>query len=362
MSEFSQKMEQLEALLDKHTLDAIVLRRVSSFAWATCGASSYINTATDFGTATLIIKRGERHLVTNRIEAPRLQNEEGLMQQGWAFHVDDWYSGADSVSPLVGARFGADSPIPNARDLAAEISRLRTILQPAEQERVRDLGRRCADAMAATIQRVQPGMSERDIAAALAFETESRGAQAIVNLIATDERIFNFRHPLPTDKVLDKYAMVVMCGRRKGLVVSVTRLVHFGPLPEELRRKASAVAQVDGTFINATRPGATLGEIFARAQAAYAADPAFANEWQLHHQGGPAGYEPRELVATPGSSYTVAAGQAYAWNPSITGAKGEDTMLVGESGNEVLTEIAGWPMLTIEAEGATILRPDILVQ
>ena len=128
-----------------------------------------------------------------------------------------------------------------------------------------------------------------------------------------------------------------------------------------MRRKAEATATVDATFIAATRPGNSLGNIFEQAATAYA-QTGFPDEWQLHHQGGPAGYEPREYIATPGSTDVVVAGQAYAWNPSITGAKSEDTILVGENGNEILTSISKWPMLSISIEGQAdpLLRPSIL--
>jgi antitoxin VapB len=153
--------------------------------------------------------------------------------------------------------------------------------------------------------------------------------------------------------------MLVLCGRRWGLVCSLTRLVHFGPLPDEVRRKAEAAAWVDATLIAATRPGRVLGEIFQQACAAYAA-AGFPDEWQLHHQGGPAGYEPREFVAVPDSPEVVSLGQAYAWNPSITGAKSEDTILVGESGNEVLTAVQDWPSIPVTIDGLEIPRPAIL--
>ena len=52
--------------------------------------------------------------------------------------------------------------------------------------------------MDAAIRKIKPGMSEYQIAANLGFEAQSRGVQAIVNLIAVDERIFMYRHPLPT--------------------------------------------------------------------------------------------------------------------------------------------------------------------
>jgi Xaa-Pro aminopeptidase len=153
--------------------------------------------------------------------------------------------------------------------------------------------------------------------------------------------------------------MLVLCGRCWGLVCSLTRLVHFGRLPEELQSKARAVAKVDATIIAETRPGRTLGEIFARLQAAYA-EAGYPDEWKLHHQGGPAAYEPREYIATPDGKDVVYLGQVYAWNPSITGAKSEDTVLVGETGNEVLTNIPGWPVLTVNVGEKQAVRPAIL--
>ncbi len=209
------------------------------------------------------------------------------------------------------------------------------------------------------IRAVKPGMTEYQIAALIAAASLNRGVQPIVNLVATDERIFSFRHPLPTEKRMDRYAMLVLCGRRAGLVSSITRLVHFGKLGEPIRQKAQATAQVDATMILETRPGKTLGQIFARTEAAYA-KAGFPGEWKLHHQGGPAGYEPREFVAAPDNNDTVLVGQAYAWNPSITGTKSEDTILVGEKSSEVITQIVGWPTYSVEVGDVSIERPAIL--
>jgi antitoxin VapB len=213
--------------------------------------------------------------------------------------------------------------------------------------------------MEASVACLKPGMKEIEIAAVLGEQAQRRGLLPIVNLIATDERIYSYRHPLPTTKKLNRYAMLVLCGRRHGLVASITRLVYFGTMPDDLRRKAEAVAEIDATLISATRPGRTLGEVFRIGQASYAR-LGFPDEWQLHHQGGPAGYRPREVIATPDSELRVKTGQGYAWNPSITGTKSEDSIMVGEDCAEILTEIPGWPTLSIEAGGQQILRPAIL--
>jgi antitoxin VapB len=308
----------------------------------------------------LLVTTDRQILITNNIEAPRMDKEEALTTQGWEFRVEPWYKAGDVVAELThNLIIGADLSLPGATNLVDEISHLRANLTPEEGERFRSLGRLCAQAIESAARSVRPGQSEHAIAGLLSGEAEHRGVQATVNLIATDERIFDYRHPLPTAKKLVRYAMLVLCGRKQGLVCSVTRFVHFGRLSDEIRRKAEAVAHIDAAMIAATRPGRKLGEIFASAIDAYA-QQGYADEWKLHHQGGPAGYEPREYIATPDSTEQVLAGQVYAWNPSISGTKSEDTVLVGESGNEILTHIPDWPVITVEVGGGALERPAIL--
>jgi antitoxin VapB len=360
MTELELKLGRMRDLLHAHSLDALLLQRVDNFAWATCGAASHVNLAASLGATSLLITPSGRYVLTDNIEAQRLEQEERLPEQGWEFRISPWYEEDQVMAGLTrGLKLATDAAYPGAIDLSAALPRLRALLTPEEGARFRKLGVYCAEAMDAAIRAVSPGMTELNIAALLAREVLSRGVQPIVNLVAVDERVFRFRHPLPTGKQLQAYAMLVLCGRMWGLVCSTTRFVHFGRLPDELRRKADAVARVDAQFIAATRPGRKLREIFAEGIDAYRA-AGFASEWQLHHQGGLAGYAPREILATLTTDDAVVAGQAYAWNPSIAGAKSEDTILVGEHGNEILTAIPSWPTLGAKVDGHTIERPVIL--
>ncbi len=360
MNEFERRQASIRRFMADQEIEALLINGVANFAWATCGAASYVNTATSTGEAWLLITADAQYLFANNIEATRLDGEEELKAQGWEFVVNPWYEATDALVKVTsGLKIGADVPYPNATDISGALAEYRTHLSPEEQERFRLLGQRCGKAMNAAIGAVKPGMSEYEIAALLAYEAQRRQAQAVVNLIAVDENIYNYRHPLPTGKVMERYAMLVLCGRWQGLVASITRLVYFGALPADLRRKAEAVAEIDAVFIANTRPALSLGAVFERAQAAYTST-GFAGEWTLHHQGGPASFEPRDYVATPSAAQTIAAGQAYAWNPSITGVKSEDTILVGQSGSEILTNIEGWPTLSIDIEGQIIQRPAIL--
>lgn len=359
-TELNTKIERIHRLLEQHKLEGLLLRRVSNFAWATCGADSHVNTATSEGIASLLITSSNRYLITNNIEAARLETEEKLSEQNWELHVYPWYLEKDPLAELTdGMKLGTDSPFPGGIDLSNELSWLRSQLTDVEGTRYKSLGILCAEAMQQAINAVRPGMTEFEIAGLLSEAAESKGIQAIVNLIATDERIFSYRHPLPTSKKLQRYAMLVLCGRKWGLICSITRLIHFGPLPDEVRHKAKAVAQIDAAMIAATCPGRTISDVFLDAQKAYAST-GFPDEWQLHHQGGSAGYEPREIVATPTSTQPILAGQVFAWNPSITGVKSEDTILVGEQSNEILTEMSDWPTLEVQIGDQIIKRPAIL--
>ncbi len=359
MTEFEWKQERIRNLMREKNLDALWLQRVSSVSWATCGAAPYINTATTTGAVSLLITPTARYAITNNIEAVRLQTEEQLAEQGWEFRTAVWHAANPAIAELTrGLKLGSDFPVAGATDLTNELARLRANLTPEEGARACALGGLCAEAMTDALRAVRPGQTEFEIAAILGQHAQARGAQPIVNLIATDERIFQYRHPLPTAKQLERYAMLVLCGRKWGLVCSITRLVHFGKLPDDVRHKMHACAQIDATFHAATRPGEKLSAVFQRAVDAYAAT-GFADEWHLHHQGGATGYEPREYLGTPTANDVVAENQIYAWNPSITGVKSEDTLLVGATGNTVITATPSLPTFAVTVNGQTIQRPAI---
>ena len=141
-----------------------------------------------------------------------------------------------------------------------------------------------------------------------------------------------------------------------GLYVSLTRLVAFGPPSAELAQLVVACAEVDAAFLAASRPGATLGEVFAAGAGAYA-EAGFPEEWRHHHQGGLTGYRGREVFGTPGEPAVIPANAAVAWNPSIAGgAKSEDTALVTADGVEVITRTPD--LGEVETQG--LPRPAIL--
>lgn len=77
-----------------------------------------------------------------------------------------------------------------------------------------------------------------------------------------------------------------------------------------------------------TRPGKQYGTLFAQLKRRYAKVGA-GEQIALHHQGGMGGFQTRENRLTPDLPGQVQAHQLYAWNPSVTGFKSEDMLLVG---------------------------------
>jgi hypothetical protein len=152
--------------------------------------------------------------------------------------------------------------------------------------------------------------------------------------------------------------MLVTCARRGGLIASLTRFVSFGPFEPPLADAQERLLRVDAAFNLATVARARVGDAFAAGARAYGENRFDAEEWRLHHQGGPTGYEPRDFIATAASDSLVEASQAFAWNPSVPSLKCEDTIVARDGPPEVLTVDPTWP--TRDVEG--LARPLVLVR
>lgn len=365
-AEAATKVSRLRALLEDRGADAIVLTRIANFAWLTCGGRSFINVAAEGGAAWAVVDRARVTVLTSNIEARRLAEEE-IEGTGFAIEACDWWDGGGlttGLRRLLGgeARLLCDAEVPGAEGVGAAVAAMRVELTAGEQARAAAVGRDAALALEACCRAVRRGDTEFAIAGRLAAECYQRALEPVVHLVAADERVYTRRHPLPTGRALERYGMVVLCGMRDGLVLSCTRLIHFGPVGPDLDRRWRAAARVDAEMIAATRPGATSGQVFAAARQAYAAT-GFEEEWRNHHQGGLAGYASREWRAVPDGAQVIRAGQIFAWNPSVAGAKSEDTVLCREAGAPaVLTELPGWPAEDFETtSGAVLSRPGILI-
>jgi Xaa-Pro aminopeptidase len=360
--EFAAKLARVRALLSEQHLGAAILSRRSNFAWLTCGGQNHVAAASEFGAGSLIVTRDQVFLLSNNIENTRLFEEEchglSLVPLAFPWHLESVEKPSMLQMALGSFPFGSDG-IGGGTDLSAGITQLRHPLLNPEVDRYRALGREAEEVMNRVCRSLRKGMTEYQVAAELAAGCLDRGMDSTVRLIAFDERIDRFRHPVPTGKTLEERALVALGARRSGLIVSLSRMVSLKPISEELRRRHEAVCRIDTVFNLSSQPGATLGGILSKGIAQYERE-GFGDEWHLHHQGGLTGYEGRDVRATPECKVALSAPTAVAWNPSITGTKSEDTFLVTENGVENLTASSDWPKVRAETDIGMLERYDIL--
>lgn len=374
---FRTRVALIQAELVAHDYDGVLLHRVDNFAAATGGKRSYIWTYTDPGANALAVTReGKAYFVGNNIERPRIEDEElGTLAAGYYEFLWSDNTPADCVRQHFKGNWASDdgSLGPNIHN---QLATARALLTPVELERYRALGRLAAEAMTETLAGITAGDTEADIAGALVAAGQRRHCHVPVFLVAADERIAKYRHPLPTlagllgegaSRKVERYVMVVGCFLREGLVVSLTRFKKVADLPEGIAHRFERICAVDAEVQEATRPGRNLGEVFADLQAAYVRHGFDANEWHNHHQGGATGYAGRTMKGSPGNTFPclddslpsraanllgndVSFGCAYAWNPSGPGVKSEDTFLLLPDGStEIVSATPSLPRVDLAA-------------
>lgn len=355
------KQELIADLLEEQGADAVLLSRPDNFAWFTSGGNNVVHLASERGVASLFVTRKERYVITSNIESGRIFQEE-LDDLGFQLKESPWYENPDRLRDdlIRGRKVVSDDGTGGTPAVMDQIRGLRLSLTELERERYGQLGHDASHAVEATCRGIEAGQTEYEIAAILTHRLIKKGIAPVVLLVAADERIAKYRHPVPTDRQVQKTCMVAAVARQHGLHASLTRMVSFGQPDSDLTHRHQVCCMADATFIFFSRPGEQAKEVLRRAKRIYEKH-GFPDEWALHHQGGITGYAPREERVLPDSQRLLREHMALAWNPSITGTKSEDTILIDDSGFEVLTNTLRWPSLVISVKGYDIPRPDILV-
>lgn len=327
---------------------ALRLRGIDWFAWLTAGGSNAVLLAAETGIAEVVVTSGDAWVVTDEIEARRLSDEE--LPPGLEVRATAWAcpQARETLSGQLirGCTVISDRPAAGEKSLPDRLLSAKRILVPAEMERYRKVGRLAAEAMTEALQACRPDWSEEALAAAGAGALISRGLAPALVMAAGKRRMQLYRHPMPSSETLGGLAMLVFCARGCGLYANLTRFVSFSGIPAEILERHRQVREVEAKVLELSRPGADLGSLYLALIQSYltAGHPQAIRE---HHQGGTTGYLSREVLATPGSAERIAIGTPLAWNPSLAGAKIEDTFLVTGSGLENLTLDPAWPTVVV---------------
>jgi antitoxin VapB len=363
--EIEDKLERLGRAARESGLQGVLLATHHNIAWLTGGRSNRVDASREAGSARLLVSAaGRRIVLANAIEMPRMIDEvlAGLdfdpVEYSWTDDQDPAHA-VKAARTALGSdgRVGADWPLPDTVPFESALARTRALLTEAEVDRYRALGRDVGRVVGDVCRRLTPGDDEREIALALGHAVGGVHARGVVILVGSDDRIRRYRHPVPTATRWKHVVLVAVCAERDGLIVSLSRIVTAGAIPSDLRARTRATAAVFERLLDNTRPGTSGAALYAAATEAYSAG-GFSNEERRHHQGGAIGYRAREWVAHPASKETVQERQAFAWNPTITGTKVEDTALVNGGRIELITSTPDWPGLPINPQGSSLEAAD----
>jgi len=361
MDEVKEKERRVREFLQAKGLRAILLKRQANFSWMTCGGLNLVGIATELGATSLLITEDSKYVISNNIESPRMIDEERLEEQGFVVTAFPWYEDQEVsvVKELVGdGPFGCDVPFPNGTTMTEGIARLRYSLTPEEVERYRWLGETVSSALEKTLMATRKREKESGVVARLCREIWKDRIDPVTLMAAADDRIFKFRHPIPTERKVEEYLMLSVNARKWGLIVSLTRFVHFGRVPRELKRKYEANVFIDCTMMAHTRPGIAAKEVLQKGIDAYQ-ERGYPEEWKLHHQGGAIGYMGRDYRTDFGTADVIQENQAFTWNPSLPGTKSEDTILATPDGPEIITRPISYPTLRTKVADINFTRPAI---
>ena len=209
-------------------------------------------------------------------------------------------------------------------------------------------------------QSIKPGETEINIAARLHNMHTSAGLEVDGMIVGSDERCFKYRHPMATEKRLEKYLMLHSVARKWGLHSNLTRFLHFGPIPEKIRKIYDCAAGIEARIFLTIEPGLRFSEIL-RNQKKWYQELGFKGEWKNHFQGGPTGY----IIADGGRALTdkvVQVNQSYEWFITVTGTKTGELSLLTENGLEISSYIkSSWPGLDVSTPFGDVRVPNIMV-
>ena len=199
-------------------------------------------------------------------------------------------------------------------------------------------------AFSLTLKRVKPGMTENEVAADLEYRMRLLGAEkpAFETIVAAGSRSA-LPHAHPTARRLGKNELLLidMGASLDGYSSDMTRVVHLGPPPPRIRRMYQAVLEAQLAGIDAVRPGVTAGSVdhaTRKVLKRHKLDREFVHSTghglglEIHESPRIGRKDPTELKA--GMAITIEPG---VYIDGLGGIRIEDTVLVTESGCEILT-------------------------
>lgn len=307
---------------------------------------------------------GALSLIAPQLEVPQLNVWPDLEARAFAWTDTDGYRGAFRQAieelGLRGKTLGVDGmtmrvtewlaflevdPSLRIKPVERDIIKIRAIKTPEEIELMRQATRRSEAALDKLLAWVQPGMTERQIAARLTDELAAQGCSGLAfeSLVQTGPNSA-LPHGNTTDRVLqrDDLLLIDYGGTVDGYPADITRTFCLGTPTAEMQTIYDTVLAANEAAKAVVQPGVAMGAVDRAARDVIEA--AGYGQYFIHRTGHGLGldvHEPIPQIAA-GVEDVLEAGMAFTIEPGIYipgmgGVRIEDNVVVTAGGADVLT-------------------------
>lgn len=358
-ADFAPRQQALRDLLDREGLDAVAIVPGANMLYFT-GLHVHLSERPIIALFT----RDELSIIIPQLEVPKVVERPDLEARVFQWTDVDGYAGAfrEAVDALGlrGGKLGVDGmtmrateyftfrdidPTLDVRGVERGLIGIRAHKNPDEVANMR----RAVEISEAALERllawVQPGMTEREIAAKLEEEQLALGADGIAfgTLVQTGPNSAN-PHGTLTDRKLgeNEFLLIDYGCTVNGYPSDITRTFCLGTPTDEMQRIYDTVAAANAAARERVAPGVPMREIDRAARDVIEA--AGYGPYFIHRTGHGLGLEVHEPipqiaanvddVLEPGMAFTIEPG---IYIPGLGGVRVEDNVVVTDTGADVLT-------------------------
>jgi Xaa-Pro aminopeptidase len=358
-----RRLEATREVLARERADWLLIPASADFVWLTGGHAR----ATERLVLFAMPASGEPFALVPRLESEALGVEcPWLALEVWDEHEDPlarlWRRLGAARTLLVGEGFRTGPLLTLAaraecRPAAPLIAPLRAVKDAEEQAAMLTAARHADRVVAETAASLRPGMTERQVTAAIFARFEALGQTAPWAIVAGGANAA-FPHHSSSDRplVAGECVLLDLGAYHEGYGSDITRTFWLGRPPEEFERVYRIVDEARAAGIAAARAGARASSVDVAARAVITA--AGYGEQFVHRTGHGVGleiHEPPYLVA--GNDAPLVAGMTHSVEPGIYlpgrfGVRLEDLVVVEADGARRLNQAPFEPVLAPGAPAA----------
>lgn len=238
-----------------------------------------------------------------------------------------------------------DAGVTSIKDVGTSLLAIRAIKSPHEVAAIREAIQLSENALYRLLDDVEPGMTERQIAAKLSRLLSEAGSEAeSFGTLVQSGPGSALPHGGVSDRALEygEFLLIDYGGRKHHYPADITRTFCTGQPSDEMQRIYDTVLAANQAAIAAIQPGVPCGDIDKAARDVI--EKAGYGEYFIHRTGHGLGLEVHELPQiAAGNDEPLQAGMVFTVEPGIYvpglgGVRIEDNVHVTETGAEVLTQ------------------------